>query len=111
MSNKLEDREQILAAVIDAAIQLTQDWDRCLSPPICAQTRLVADLGCQSLDIIVLTAQLSRQLNRNDIPFERLLLADGKPVPDVSLQAMASFLWEQTRSNVEQPSVHQEARP
>jgi acyl carrier protein len=85
-------RDAIMSQVIDAAIGLTQDWDRAFADPIGPDTRLVADLGCQSLDIVVLTANLSRQLQRRDIPFERLFLASGKPVPDISLRALADFL-------------------
>jgi acyl carrier protein len=83
---------------MEAAVNLTQGWERAFAAPLVPETRLIADLGCQSLDIIVLMAQLSRQLERHDIPFERLLLADGKPVPDVSLGRLADFLWEQTKA-------------
>jgi acyl carrier protein len=96
LNNPFE-REAILADVMKAAAGLTQDWDREFAAPIAPETRLMADLGCQSLDIIVLTGQLSRQLRRNDIPFERLLLANGKPVSDVTVGALADFLWEQTQ--------------
>jgi len=95
-------REAILAKVMEAAIGLTQDWARAFASPITPETRLVADLGCQSLDIIVLTADLSKQLKRSDIPFERLLLAGGKPVPDLSLGALADFLWKQTNGAANQ---------
>ena len=86
-------QSQVLATVIEAATSLIQGWDRAFSAPISAETRLIADLGCQSLYIIMLTAQLSRRFKRSDIPFERLLLVDGRPVSDVSLGAMAEFLW------------------
>jgi acyl carrier protein len=89
-------RDAILTTVMDAALRLTQDWDRSFADPIGPETRLVADLGCQSLDIVVLTANLSRQLDRGDIPFERLLVSDGRPVSDISLGTLADFLWEQT---------------
>jgi acyl carrier protein len=89
-------REAMLTRVIEAAATLTRDWDRAFASPIAADTRLIADLGCQSLDIVVLTAQLSRDLDRRDIPFERLLMAGGKPVGDISVRMMADFLWEQT---------------
>src|ERR1700730_11010887 len=87
--------DAILTRVMEAAIALTQDWDRAFADPITPETLLVADLGCQSLDIVVLTADLSRQLRRHDLPFERLLLVGGKPVTDISLGALADFLWEQ----------------
>jgi len=102
-------RVQVLDAVIEAAGRLTEDWDHEFSAPISADTWLVADLGCQSLDIIVLTAQLSRRLERTDIPFERLLLLEGKPVTDVSLRAMANFLWEHAKGSADSPGAAQGA--
>jgi acyl carrier protein len=96
LNNPVE-RQAVLANVMKEAAGLTQDCEREFAAPIAPETRLVADLGCQSLDIIVLIAQLSRQLQRNDIPFERLFLANGKPVSDVTVGALADFLWEQTQ--------------
>jgi acyl carrier protein len=87
-------RDQMLALVVQAAEDLTKDWDRALSDPPGPTTLLIADLGCQSLDIVMLTAAMSRQLHRSDIPFERLLLRDGRPVDDLSLGAIADFLWQ-----------------
>jgi acyl carrier protein len=87
-------RDQILAVVVEAAESMTKDWEHALSAPPGPSTLLVADLGCQSLDIVMLTADLSRRLHRSDIPFERLLLANGKPAADISLGALAEFLWE-----------------
>src|ERR1035441_9089544 len=77
-------RDAILTRVMEAATSLTQDWDRAFADPIVPESLLVADLGCQSLDIVVLTADLSRQLKLRDLPFERLLLAGAKPVLDIS---------------------------
>lgn len=94
----LDGRNIILHKVIEAATGLTQDWEHAFSDPIAPETRLVADLGCQSLDIVVLTAQLSRQLNHTDLPFERLFLPQGKPVGDISVGTLAEFFWEHTQA-------------
>ena len=88
-------REAILRRLIATVSGMIQDWERDVSAPITGTTLLIADLGYQSLDIVVLTADMSRQLNRRDLPFERLLLVDGRPVSDLSLDTMAGFLWEQ----------------
>jgi acyl carrier protein len=94
--NRPDARNAILKTVMIEAQSLTQDWGRAFADPIAPETRLIADLGCQSLDIIVLTANVSRQLHRTDIPFERLLVSDGRPVSDISLGTLADFIWEQT---------------
>ena len=88
-------REAILLRIIAAVTGMIQDWDRDIAAPLTGGTLLVNDLGYQSLDIVVLSAHMSRQLNRRDIPFERLLLVNGRPVSDLSLDALADFLWEQ----------------
>jgi acyl carrier protein len=81
-----------------AVSRMIEDWDRDNVAPLTEETLLVADLGFQSLDIVVLTGDISRQLNRRDIPFERLLLRNGQPVSDLSLGVLADFLWEQVRN-------------
>jgi acyl carrier protein len=91
-------RTAILDAVIGATQQVTEGWDHEFAGPLGPDTRLVADLGCQSLDIVVLAGRLSRELQRNNIPFDRLLLSGGKPVQDLSLGTLADFLYEQTRN-------------
>lgn len=90
-SNCVED-DPVLKQVIQAATALSENWERAFANPIGAETLLVADLGCQSLDIVVLTANLSSEAGRSDIPFEDLLLPGGKAVPDISLRALADFL-------------------
>jgi acyl carrier protein len=96
----LNGREAILLRVMDIVREMIQDWDRDdLTTPLTEDTQLVADLGYQSLDVVVLTAAMSRMLNRKDIPFERLLLVGGRPIPDLSLGALADFLWEQVKNS------------
>jgi acyl carrier protein len=96
LSLKSNARDVILAMVMEAVVDLTPGCDRTFATPIGPDTRLIADLGCQSLDIVVLFGDLSRQLNRGDIPLEQLVRKEGKPVLDISIGTLADFLWEQT---------------
>jgi acyl carrier protein len=97
----LNEREAILLRLIAAVTGMIQDWDRDdVAAPLTGNTLLVADLGCQSLDIVMLMAEMSRQLNRRDIPFERLLLVHGRPISDLSLGVLADFLWEQVTNTL-----------
>ena len=93
----IKERDAILKLVMNAAGVLTQGWDRAFSNPITPDTYLFADLGCQSLDFAVLIADLSRGLQRNDIPIERVMVVAGKSVTDISLRMLADFLWEHAR--------------
>jgi hypothetical protein len=89
--------DAILACVMDAATGLTKGWDRDFADPIAPESLLVSDLGCQSLDIVVLLGQLSGCLNLTDLPFEALLMPEGKRVADFSLAALADFFWKQSQ--------------
>jgi acyl carrier protein len=91
----LSGRQVVLDLLFAAISGMMADWDRDDIPPLSEETLLVADLGFQSLDIVVLMGNMSRQLSRTDIPFERLLFLDGRPILDLSLRVLTDFLWEQ----------------
>jgi acyl carrier protein len=90
--------EAILLSLVSVVTRMIQDWDRDIVAPLGKSTLLVADLGCQSLDIVILAAEMNRQLNRTDIPYERLFLPQGEPISDLSLGELADFLWDQVRT-------------
>lgn len=96
----LDDYDTTLTEVIAAAAGLVRDWEHAFAEPIGPHTRLVADLGCQSLDIVILIADLCRHFGCTETPFERLLRCEGKPVSDLSLAQLANFLsHERTSQN------------
>jgi acyl carrier protein len=93
-----EGREAVLAHVVAAVTEMIRDWDRAFADPVGAHTLLMAELGFQSIDVVVLTGELSQRLNRRDIPYERLLVIDGRPVADLRLGTLVDFLWDQFRT-------------
>jgi hypothetical protein len=94
-------RLSILALVMQTVTDMLRDEDRVFADALAPQTLLVADLYFKSLDIVMLIGYLNRQLRLTDIPFEQLLFVHGRPVADLSLQTLADFLWEQTRTNAD----------
>ena len=90
-------RDAIVQRLLTSVSAMIEDWGRDRADRISEDTLLVADLGFQSLDIVVLMGDISQQLNRRDLPFERLFLTDGRPIADLSLGALADFLWGQVR--------------
>lgn len=70
----------------------TQDWDEDFDNAIGAQTRLLADLGFESIDIIQFIVAIEEDFGVRKIPFEQLLMQDGRYVDDLSLGQIASFL-------------------
>ena len=55
-------------------------------------TRLLADLGFESIDIIQLTVALEETFGLRKVPFDQLLMQDGRYVDDLSLRQIATFL-------------------
>ena len=52
--------QEILALVAD----MVKDWDHAFSPLLTEQTCLVADLGFQSIDVVMLTGLSSIEIHR-----------------------------------------------
>jgi acyl carrier protein len=87
--------ETILKDLIEILSDMTRDWDTDFSGGITGDTRLVADLGLESIDVVMLIGEIHRHYNRRNLPFERVLLKDGRYVDDVRVSALAEFLHEQ----------------
>jgi len=81
--------------LIQILTDMTQDWDLEFSGGIGADTRLVADLGFESIDVVMLIGEIHRHYNQRNLPFERLLLRDGGYVDDIRVSALAEFLHTQ----------------
>lgn len=77
---------------IEMINDLTSDWDTGLDEGITAETRLVADLGFESLDVVYLVTAIEQRYGRRDLPFEELLMTEGRYVDDLTVSQVASFL-------------------
>ena len=86
MSGPLVER---LSALIE---DFTQDWDEDFDGPLGADTRLLADLGFESIDIIQFIVAIEEDFGLRKIPFETLLMQDGRYVDDLSIGQIAAFL-------------------
>jgi acyl carrier protein len=85
--------ETIEKDVIQILTDMTQDWDTEFAGGIGADTRLVADLGFESIDVVMLIGEVQRHYNRRKLPFERLFVKEGGGfVDDVRVSALARFL-------------------
>jgi acyl carrier protein len=67
-------------------------WDLELDEPMHGETQLVADLGFQSLDIVMLIVAIEGRYQRQNLPFDELLMVDGQYVSDLSVRELSSFL-------------------
>jgi acyl carrier protein len=86
------DREEILPRLVELLSELTSDSDRGFSGGIGRETRLVADLEFDSVDIVQFALLIEERFQRRKLPFEKLLMTDGRYKDDVTVREVAEFL-------------------
>jgi acyl carrier protein len=70
----------------------TQDWDHEVSGAMSRETKLFADLGFESIDIIQLVVAIEEEITHKKMPFDQLLMKDGRYVDDLTIGQIADFL-------------------
>jgi len=71
---------------------LTSDWETGFSGEIGRDTRLIAELGFESIDVVHLIVTLEERFGRQDLPFQDLLMRSGRYVSDLSVGDLSGFL-------------------
>lgn len=84
--------EAIFARLRDEIADFVADWDTELEGPIERDTQLLEDLGFESIDIIQLVVAIEEAFGTRKLPFEQVLMDNGRYVDDVSVGAIADFL-------------------
>lgn len=85
-------KQAILEKVIQIVKDITCDWELDYDGKIDQNTRLVEDLGFASLDIIQFIVAIEEGFQRRDLPFEKLLLKEGRYVDELSIHEIADFI-------------------
>jgi acyl carrier protein len=85
------DRSTTMATVVSTLEALMEDWD--IDEPIEAGTRVVADLGFESIDLIQMVSALERAFHLKRGALVDLLVADGRYVDDLTVGAIADGVY------------------
>ena len=86
------DNAEITQKLIAILEDFTQDWDSEFEGQMDRGTLLVADLAFESIDIIQLVVAIEEDFGRSKLPFNQLLMKDGRYVNDLSVGQIADFL-------------------
>jgi acyl carrier protein len=86
------DREQVLARLVEMLNDLTSECDRGFSGGIGPDTRLAADLEFDSVDVVQFALLIEERFQRRKLPFEKLLMIDGRYRDDITVGEVAEFL-------------------
>ena len=82
------ERGTIEKTVIATLDDLVQDWD--IEDPIQGATKVVADLGFESIDLIQMVAALERAFKLKGGSLVEMLVADGRYVDDLTVDQIVA---------------------
>ena len=71
---------------------MIQEWDMELLDPINTDTRLIEDLGFESVDLMQLIVAIEQAFGARGLPYEKALMQDGGYVTEISVGQLAQFL-------------------
>jgi acyl carrier protein len=85
-------RGQIEKDIIDILSDMTTDWDLPNPAPVSAETKLMADLAFESIDVVQLVVAIEAHFERRQMHFEHLLMVDGRYVEELQVRQIVAFL-------------------
>ena len=92
MSTSIPNHEQIEKDVIEILSDMTTDWDLPNPAPVNPETRLMADLAFESIDVVQLVVAIEAHFERRQMHFEHLLMVDGRYVEELQVKQIVDFL-------------------
>jgi acyl carrier protein len=83
-------RESIQEDVMELLAELADDWE--YEGTITEETKLLGDMGLESLDIVVLATSLQQRYDQ-DLPFSEFFAEIGqRATPDVTVREWTDFM-------------------
>jgi acyl carrier protein len=92
VSTKAETSNEVPSQMVAILEDMTGDWDLELDKGIDLETQLIRDLEFESIDIVEMVVTIEQKLGKRNIPFEELLMVDGRYVDDLSVGQIADFV-------------------
>ncbi|MGF1640961.1 MAG: acyl carrier protein [Rhodospirillales bacterium] len=86
------DRDDIENGVVRVLQSLVEDWDLDLAAPIGPTTRIIEDLGFESIDLVQLVVSIEEQFGVRGLPYEEVLMQDGAYVTEIVVSDLIDFL-------------------
>ena len=84
--------EKILNDLVEILKDMTCDWDMEFDNPIGPDTKLIDDLGFESIDIVQLVVAIEDRFHCRKLPFEEILMVDGRYVDEIKVRDTVDFL-------------------
>jgi acyl carrier protein len=87
-----DDREAVFRGVVGILKEMTSDWDMDYEGEIQDESRLIGDLGFESVDMVQLIVALEEHYQRRDLPFAELVMQDGHYIEELRVGDVVDFL-------------------
>ncbi|MGQ0621525.1 MAG: acyl carrier protein [Panacagrimonas sp.] len=87
-----ETSDSYTARLIALLMDFTQDWDNEFEGQMGRGTRLLGDLGFESIDIIQFVVAIQEDIVKRKLSFDQLLMKEGRYVDDLSIGQIADYL-------------------
>lgn len=91
-------KEDILRNLVDILKDMTSDWDLEYDGQIGEGTKLIEDLSFESIDIVQLVVAIEEKFKRRGMPYEELLMEDGRYVDEVVVGDVVEFLFRRLKN-------------
>jgi acyl carrier protein len=88
-------RETLERDLIAILTDMTQDWDLSFEGGVQPETRLMADLAFESIDVVQLVVAIEAHVQRRHLHFEKLMMVDGRYVQELQVKEIVDFLDQQ----------------
>jgi acyl carrier protein len=85
-------KEAIFKNIVQILEDMTYDWDMDFNGPIGSDTRIIADLEFESVDVVQFIVAIEERFQSRGLPFEELLMVDGRYVDEIQVGDTVDFL-------------------
>jgi acyl carrier protein len=110
LSSEKTQAEWTEAAIMKGLVELLEDmitdWDTDFDGAIGPDTRLVADLEFESIDIVQFIVAIEERFQCKGLPFEEFLMTDGRYVDEIRVRDAVAFLHRHLNTRRERAPVH-----
>lgn len=84
-----QDIQNRLVLLLD---NMTGEWGIELLEPLGAETRLIEDLGFESVDLMQLIVAIEQAFGVRGLPYDQVLMRDGGYVTELTIRQLTDFL-------------------
>ncbi len=85
-------KETIQRDIIDILKNMIADWDTDFDGTFGPETKLIADLQFESIDVVQFVVAIEERFKTRNLPFQSLLMADGRYIDEITVRDTVDFL-------------------